>query len=240
VEPWKNKIGLINLSSSTVMEREWGLMSDGSFSFHVARISLPEGAATKEALYEMVKSPELEMASKQLADAGVDLICFGCTIGSLMGGARWDQKIIRRVEKTSGIQATTTSTEVLRSLRQLGARLISIATPYLDELNQLERGFLEAHGFKVAAIKGLQLEKDRDIARQSPEGVAALAREVFTTETDCMFISCTNFRTFEVIETLEREFDVPVISSVQASLWGSLRQLGLKRILNGVGSLMKS
>jgi maleate isomerase len=240
METWKSKIGLIYLSSSTVMEREWSLMSDGSFSFHVARISLSEGSATREALYEMVASPQLEMASKQLADADVDLICFGCTVGSLIGGVKWDQEIIKRIEKASRIQATTTSTEVVRSLTELRAKVISIATPYLDELNRLEKDFFEAHDFKVAAIKGLRLERDRDIGRQSPEAVASLAREVFTSETDCIFISCTNFRTFEIIEPLEREFDVPIISSIQASLWGSLRQLGLKCVPGGVGSLMKS
>lgn len=228
MEAWKSKIGLIYLSSSTVMEREWSLMTDGSFSYHVARISLPEGMASKEAIYEMVKSSQLEIASEQLSEANVDLICFGCTIGSLIGGNNWDKKIINRIEKVSGVQATTTSTEILKALEACNAKVVSIATPYLDELNQLEKEFLEIHGFKVAVIKGLGLRTDKEIAQQDPDIVVNLAKEAFSPMANCLFLSCTNLRTIEIIELLEKKYDIPVLSSVQASLWGSLRQLDIR------------
>ena len=239
MKTWAKKLGLINIASSTVMEREWGLMLDETFSFHIARLSLPEGASTSSALREMLASTQLEIASAQLAEAEVDIICFGCTVGSLLGGVGWDQELIDRIERVSGIQATTTATEVVRAFQAVDAKTLAVATPYLEDMNQLEKIFFESKGFKVLTISGLQLGTDIEIGQQVPKDVASLVREVHTPEADCIFISCTNFRSFEIIELLEREFDVPVISSIQASLWGSLNRVGLTQVCNGVGTLMR-
>jgi maleate cis-trans isomerase len=43
----------------------------------------------------------------------MDVYGFGCTGGSLMGGLRYDQKIIRIMEEKTGKPATSTSTAVL-------------------------------------------------------------------------------------------------------------------------------
>lgn len=239
MKTWAKKLGLINIASSTVMEREWSLMSDETFSFHVARISLPEGASTSSALREMLMSTQLEETSVQLAGAEVDIICFGCTVGSLLGGSGWDQELIDRIERVSGIQATTTATEVVRAFQAVNANTLAVATPYLEDMNQLEKMFFESKGFKILTIKGLQLETDIGIGQQTPKDVASLVQEVYSPEADCIFISCTNFRSFEIIELLEQKFGVPVISSIQASLWGLLNRVGLTKVSNGVGTLMR-
>jgi len=44
---------------------------------------------------------------------------------------------------------------------------------------------------------------------------------------DAAIISCTNLRTLDVIEPLEKVLGAPVVSSNQASLSGVLRHLGL-------------
>jgi maleate isomerase len=42
-----------------------------------------------------------------------------------------------------------------------------------------------------------------------------------------VFVSCTNYRTFEVIERLEADLGKPVVTSNQATLWDALRTLGV-------------
>lgn len=53
-----------------------------------------------------------------------------------------------------------------------------------------------------------------------------------------MFISCTNFRTIEVIDKLEKELDVPVVSSNTATLWAMMKKVGAKKKLKGYGKLL--
>ena len=43
---------------------------------------------------------------------------------------------------------------------------------------------------------------------------------------DGLFISCTNLRALPVVERLEQEFGIPVVSANQATIWAGLRGLG--------------
>jgi maleate cis-trans isomerase len=56
-------------------------------------------------------------------------------------------------------------------------------------------------------------------------------------ETEAVFISCSNFRTLEIIDALERSLGRPVVTSNVSSLWKMLRLLGDRRALAGAGSL---
>ena len=54
-----------------------------------------------------------------------------------------------------------------------------------------------------------------------------MGKSVNSEEADTIFISCTDFRTFEIIDPLERDLGKPVISSNQASLWMALKLLNI-------------
>ena len=72
-----------------------------------------------------------------------------------------------------------------------------------------------------------------------PEVAYARAREVDDDRAEAVFISCTGFRTIEIIEKLEAELGKPVISSNQASLADCLRKLGVAEVRPGFGSLFE-
>ena len=58
-------------------------------------------------------------------------------------------------------------------------------------------------------------------------------------EADAVFISCTNFRSLEIIEPLEAELGKPVISSNTSALWKMLRMAGLQAAVAGAGQLFR-
>ncbi|KYK34613.1 MAG: hypothetical protein AYK18_13860 [Theionarchaea archaeon DG-70] len=60
-----------------------------------------------------------------------------------------------------------------------------------------------------------------EIGRQEPEAAYNLAKSLKMA--DAIFISCTNFKTFDAIYELEDELDIPAISSNSASLWSALK-----------------
>jgi len=65
---------------------------------------------------------DLPRAAAEPADAEVDLIAFGRTSSSLIGGAGHDRELIERVEEVARIPAITTSTAAISALRELGIR----------------------------------------------------------------------------------------------------------------------
>ena len=67
----------------------------------------------------------------------------------------------------------------------------------------------------------------------------ALAREVDCPEADGIFISCTNFRSLEGIETLEAELGKPVMTSNTTTMWDTLRKAGFDEPGRVGGSLLR-
>jgi maleate isomerase len=232
---WRARIGLIVPSSNTTMEPEFSKIMPEGVSVHTARLKLVNVDA--ESLRKMAeRSVE---AAEDLATAEVDLIVYGCTTGSLLEGSRWEEELRLRIEKATGITVITTAQAVVKSLKALEARKVSVATPYVEELNEREKRFLEENGFKVIKIKGLGIARNTEIGKQPPWVVYRLALEVArNSDADVLFISCTNFRTLEVINYLEEALQIPVISSNTSSAWLALRTLGIRDSIN-YGKLLR-
>lgn len=229
------RLGLIVPSSNTTMEDEFRKVLPQNVLLAVSRVKL-ERVNVSELL--KMKSRVLE-AAELLVDADVDIVVFGCTSGSLVGGKGYDEELSRMIEDKFNVKALTTSTAVIEALKSSGARKISVATPYIEDVNLKEKLFLEANGFKVLEIKGLNLESNLDIGRVKPEAVYSLALRVDTPKSEAVFISCTNLRTFEIIQRLEETIKKPVITSNQATLWASLRRLKVHLKTRRLGSLFK-
>ncbi len=232
---WRARIGLIVPSSNTTMEPELYRAIPQGVSIHISRIPLRE--VTVESLLEMEKHSL--RASQELADADVDLILYGCTSGSLVGGPGFDKTIAGKIYEATGKPAVTTATAVIEALEALAVKRIVVATPYIDEINDAEKRFLEAHGLEVLSIKGMGVRRNTDIGRISPHEVYRFARSLYKGRAEGLFISCTNLRTFEVIESLEKDLEIPVVTSNQASLWASLRRLGIRDRIEGLGRLFE-
>ncbi len=216
------------------MEPEfWRLMPRG-VSIHTTRIRLER--VNVEELLSMEKNTE--EASRLLATADVDVIVYGCTTGSLVGGLGYDQKIARIIETAAGRPAVTTATAVVEALKKLKAKNVALATPYMDEVNEKEVEFLEKHGFNIVDLKALKIEKNTEIGRVPPEKVYRLVKSLDINGADAVFISCTNLRTIEVIDALEKDLGIPVVSSNTATAWLTLRKLSIQEAGLEVGVLL--
>ncbi|CAB50011.1 maleate cis-trans isomerase family protein [Pyrococcus abyssi] len=221
---WRGRIGLIVPSSNTTMEMEFHSVLPEGVSLHTSR--MPLKSVTEEELLNM-SSYAIE-AAKLLADAGVEVIAFGCTSGSFIGGKDFEKELEMKIEKEVNVETFTTSTAVIEALNILEMQTVQVITPYIDEINQREKEFLEANGFEVVDIRGLGISDNIEIGKLEPYIAYRLAKASFTGDVDGIFISCTNFRTFEIIEKLERDLGVPVVTSNQATLWMALRQIDVK------------
>jgi maleate isomerase len=243
---WRARIGIIIPSVNTTFEPECQRLCPEGVSYHFSRMNL--GDLTIEALLEMGKHAVEK--GKELATAGVDLIVFGCTSGSFAGGKGHDEKIIQELEAATGIPALATSAAVVKALKALSVRSFALCSPYSEELNNREKEFFEAQGFQVTAMVGLGLVKKTALFPLAPRPVShvglqefyssyKMARMVNSPEADAVFISCTNFRSLEVIEKLETDLRKPVLSSNQATIWAALDALSIHESIPGAGSLFR-
>ena len=235
---WRGRIGLIVPSPNTVMEMEFHKMLPKGVAIVTNRVHFSE--VSVKAL-ELMES-EIERAAVELVDASVDIIIFGCTLGSLFKGAGYDKKLSSMIQDRTNVKAITTATAVRLALRTLGISVVSVVTPYSNKMNKKVKFFLEKEGFIVSIVKELEYAQVLGISgREYPESVYQFARDTTIKATfDGLFISCTEFRTIEIIPILEKDLDKPVISSNQASMWMALRCLKIDdEYLEQFGRLFK-
>lgn len=233
---WRARIGVLSPPNPNII-CEWnGVLPEG-VAFYTAPMELAE--TTPEGLLKMRQSAVAE--ARKLADWLVDIILFGCTSGSFIGGAGYEESIIKELETAVGTASTTTSTCVLTAFADLGVKKIALIGPYLREVFDAEVQFFKAHGIDTLYLEALGYREVKDFVRlhEQPYLYYRLAKEACQSaqNIDAIFITCMASPARKIINILERETGRPVISSCSASLYGVLKQLGIKDPLEEFGRL---
>ncbi|MCE2468932.1 MAG: aspartate/glutamate racemase family protein [Dehalococcoidia bacterium] len=233
----RTRIGLIVPSSNSTAEYDYQRILDAETALHTARVFLVD--TTIEMLERM--NQDAEEAARSLESAGVDVIAYACTSGSFLGGPGYDDALLARVSDAArGTKAVGTTPAVIDALHAMGLRRVAVVTPYIDSINERLAAFFEDKGFDIASMAGQQLVANLDIGDQTPEQIAAFAKQHMARDVDGFFLSCTNWRAMEVVEELERELGKPVVTSNQATIWASLRAVGRTAPVDGFGALLRT
>ena len=136
------KIGVIVPPTNTANEAEWHQLLPAEVTMHTARMPLHTDTTSdvgRAALYR-----DIEHHAAQLAMAGVNVIAYNCTAGSLVNPVT---ALAERVTRVTGIAAVTTAQAIVQALQTLDVKKLAIATPYHDALNEHEHRFFEGIGF---------------------------------------------------------------------------------------------
>ena len=193
----------------------------------------PEPNITLALVEGLARDPENGRAAGRLAARGAQAVAYACTSGSYVLGPDGDSAIVRQMEAAAEVPATTTSSAVVEALRVLGVNSVAVLSPHIDSLNDRLRAYLEASGFRVAAMVGLNLSCDIEDVEPA-ETREIVESQVDRPEADAVFISCTGMRTAEVVGQMEASMGKPVVTANQATLWRLGRLAGcLSAIENG-------
>ncbi len=210
---WRSRLGCLLPSANRTAEPELYQMRAPGVSFHFGRVPLVFDS--KEELERVAEAAPVE--SRKLADAEVDAICLTCTAASFYYGGDYDLQLARSIAEASGSTATSTASAVVGAMRALNIRRVSVLSPYPDFLNDQLVRFLRDKGIEVATIKGLSLETGMDAV--SPGDIYRLALDVAHDSAEGLFISCTDFPSLGILESLENDLGKPIVTSNQATAW---------------------
>ena len=228
------KLGFVLLATEqTVQDDVMALRPDG-VGIHFARAAIADSITNRS----LAAQADLlaDCAGTLLPDGSLDVVCYACTSGSLVIG---EERVFAELARGApGARTTSLISGVIRALRALDVRRIAIATPYLDEVNRREAEYLEAAGFEVLSIRGLNLERDSDMVRVAPDYIAEFALAQDRVDADAIFVSCGALRTLDVIGDIERLAGKPAICSNQAMIWDCLRLAGVGDRIEGYGRLL--
>lgn len=228
---WRGRIGVILPGDNAVMEPEFYRMAPEGVSVHVSRLRLV-------ARSEM---PDLSIEHAiTLKDTRVDLLAYMCAASSFMLGPKQNDALCRRLtEASGGLPAFTATTSMTEALKRLGIKRVSVLAPHPPDIAKYLHSYLEESGFTVSAFSALGLELI-DINNAPPEQIYRSVRKLDVSNVDGIFVAATNFRALDIIEVLESDTGLPVVTSNQAAMWMALNMLGVSGLRKGFGKLLEN
>jgi maleate isomerase len=233
--PLEKRVGLIILATDHTTEVDFQRMvANARIGVYATRIPYAN-PVTPENLAAM--QPSLTAgAALILPDEPLDVVMYSCTSASVVIGDAAVKAAVTVAKPTAAVVTPTAA--AVCGLTALGARRISILTPYTLDTSRPMADYFLALGFDIARFTCLGLTDDREMARISPEEIVAFAKEATAPDCDALFISCTAVRAAGVAAKIEAAIGKPVVTSNLATAWACLRLCGDETARPTLGRLM--
>lgn len=222
---WRARIGLICPSPNTVIETEWSAEVPDGVTVHSAVMGLTKVDVDGLSDLNQGSGSYIE-AAEYLSQKRVDVIVYGGTSASMLNPGLGEE-IEEKIKEVTNCRGVATSAAIRRAATALSATDLAVATPYIPEVNDNIVNYLETFDYNVVDIDSLKggIDTPSEIGLQHPEATyRQVKHDLDCSQADAVFISCTDSRTFEIIEYLEADLQLPVITSNQATLWNALRE----------------
>ena len=183
---------------------------------------------------------DLELRLDELKLLGANIVAYNCTVGSM---ACPKELLIRKMEEKTGVPAVSTAGAFIAALQALGADKIAIASPYSPKTNAHEKKYIERFGIEVVKMKGMTFnavepELGKKFSEVPKDIIFQHAISVDHPKAKAIFLSCANFPTASLIQSLENTLKKPVITSNTATFWAGLRKGNINDTIKGFGSLL--
>jgi maleate isomerase len=233
----ENALGLIVLKTDETMEVELrDVFAAANIACYHTRIP-SHALVTPKTLAQMEKDLP-ETAGMLPPGVRFGAIGYGCTSGATVIGP--DNVAAAVGQHHPDAKVTDPISAVMAGLRALNARKIGLLTPYVPDVTAEMQALLESEGFEITALGAFGQSEDRLIARISEASTLAAIQEIGASDCDAVFASCTNLRSFGILEQAEQRIGKPVVSSNLALGWHMLKLAGVETRGCGPGRLFQT
>lgn len=240
---WRARIGLLVPPGNPTVEPEFYMMAPAGVTVHCARLQGFQSLGTPGAPAGMAQRTlaylgELPGPAKALGSVNPSVVILAHTASSYATGFANEPQLIERLSALTGATTLTAARAVLAALQHLGVKKLALGTPYPEAISAMGKAYWEAAGFDIVGYH--RLAGVQNIYAESEERAYLLARQAYAPEADAVLLSGTGLPTVGVLEMLEQDLKIPVISSNQASLWQALRLAGVRQAIAGFGRLLRA
>jgi len=231
------RIGLAALAGNQTTEYEFHRMLDlDGVAFYTARV--PDSVTITPDTLRETERHLAQAVSQILPGIPLDVVAFTCTSATIVNG---EEAIFARIrEVRSGVACTTPITAALAAMQALKLKRIALLTPYIQEINDQMREFIQDRGVDVPVMGSFNNSNDHEVARITPKSIRNAVLELAQRdEVEGVFVSCGSLRLVDMVEDLESSIGKPVFSSNHAMAWHCLRLGGYDAPIAGLGRLFR-
>jgi arylmalonate decarboxylase len=126
------------------------------------------------------------------------------------------------------------------AFRDLSTSRLAVVNPYPPDLNQTMIKYLKDWGFEVASVVSLETTFTESSVASIGDIYRAAKRAVREAgNATGIFMPCANFPVVDVIEEIETDLGLPVISNITSQLYVAFKTIGMRDKINGYGRLLR-
>ena len=232
----KPRIGLIALGSDLRIEKDFNNVIHGkNIDLYVNRIHC-YNPLTNETLVKM--ADDITNVTKEiLPDQKIDCVAYGCTSGTVAAGYDTIKSKINLAKPDAKV--TTPITSVIKALRSLNIKKISIFTPYTKMINDSVVNYFNKENIIINSLTYLDIASDLDIGKVDENYLFEVLSKIDLEDSDALFVSCTALPVLSIIDKLEKKLNKIVLSSNQTLIWEALNLIGNKEPVIGYGKIFE-
>src|SRR5919202_2266776 len=241
------RIGQIVPSSNTTMETEIPAMfraresvEPERFTFHSSRMRMKK--VTKAELEAMDR--DSDRCALELSDAPVDVMGYACLVAIMSMGHGYHRESEHRLQRIAAengrdVPVVTSAGALVDGLHTLGARRVSIITPYMKPLTELVKSYIEAEGIEVLDTISLEISNNIKVGSRDPLALVDISKDLKVQGADAVVVSaCVQMPSLEAIPAVEEGLGLPVVSAAVCTTYHMLKQLGLEAKVPNAGTLL--
>lgn len=234
------RIGVLVPSSNTALEPLVQAMLAGlpDVSAHFSRLPVTRIDLSPSGLAQFDVRPVVE-ASRLLADALVDVVCWNGTSSGWLGFDT-DRHLAEAVTAETGIPFVTSVLALNEAMERAGASSFGLVTPYTSDVQEkIVENYARA-GIECTAERHLGISRNFDFATVPSAELERLIGEVAASRPAAITTFCTNLKAAHLAATLEAKLEIPLYDSVSTGVWKSLSVAGVDPArVSGWGSLFR-
>lgn len=241
------RVGLIVPSSNTTMETEIPEMlrsrsqiEPEQFTFHSSRMRMKH--VTKEELTKM--DYDSVRCAVELSDARCDVLAYACLVAIMCQGPGYhvssEIKLTNATVQTGDMISTISSAGALiEGLKIMGAKKISIITPYMKPLTQTVIEYIESYDIQVLDSISLEVADNLEVGRLDPMNLIDIAQRLNIQDADAVVLSaCVQMPSLPAVQEVENRLGIPVLTAATSTVYQILKKLNLKPVVPNAGKLL--
>ena len=227
--PRLKRIGLIVPSSNTNVEPDCMMLCPPGVTIHSSRSggydveTIPDSAEMRRFVRQSV-----DKNCKDLMDARVDVIAYGCTSATLSDGPEFDSAFCRRMMDLTGRPAVTTAGALVEAIQHIGASKVAFTSPYVKALSAESVKYLKDSNIDV--VTEVVFDRELNSLEQNaltPQDAYEMALKADHPDAQAIVVSCTDYLAVDAIPAIEAFLKKPVITSNQALMFVCLKRLNI-------------
>jgi maleate isomerase len=233
---WRGVVGMVNPTMRPGMTEEVCRLLPEGIGLIPLFLNISRG--TEDEFETMM--PHYEKLVAVLAEQQCDLIHPNGAPPFMVHGFKGEAKIVAAWEKKYKTPIISVAQNHVRALKAVKAKSFVGATYFPEKLNAIFAEFFTDAGFKVRGMDGIDVPFNK-VQELSAEQIYAHIKKSFLSHrgADAIYMLGSGWRTLPIIETLERDLQVPVVHPVTARVWEFQKRLHVREPRSGFGCMLR-